>query len=79
MVFYKKSEAYEFSDAHGRLPMFSVDISDKEAKKAYVVTGYNRWWQDYKSVNPEQRYAYEVVLPEIPCHLYVDMEAEFSR
>lgn len=78
-VFYKKSEAYNCSDRYGRLPIFSVDISDHEAKKAYIVTGYQNWWREYKNAKPEQRYAYEVVLPEMPCHLYVDIEAEFSK
>lgn len=78
-VFYKKSEAYQCSDRYGRLPIFSVDISDHEAKKAYIVTGYQNWWSEYKNAKPEQRYAYEVVLPEMPCHLYVDIEAEFSK
>lgn len=78
-VFYKKSEAYQCSDRYGRLPIFSVDISETEAKKAYIVTGYQRWWREYKDAKPEQRYAYEVVLPEMPCHLYVDIEAEFAR
>lgn len=78
-LFYKKSEAYDCSNRYGRLPVFSIDISDKEAKKAYIVTGYQYWWKEYKSIKPEQRYAYEVVLPEMPCHLYVDVEAEFSN
>ena len=77
-VFYKKKPAYEYSNKHGKLPIFSVDISDTEAKKGYVVTGYCKWLEDYKTISPDKRYAYEVVLPDVPCHLYVDIEAEFS-
>ena len=76
-VFYKKKEAYEYSDANGKLPIFSVDISDKHASKAYVVSGYVKWWESYCSIEPGKRYAYEVVLPNVACHLYVDLEAEF--
>ena len=76
-IFYKKHEAYAFSDKHGRLPVFSVDISNKDAAKAYIVTGYKKWWVEYKTVNADKRYAYEVVLADMPCHLYVDMEAEY--
>ncbi len=76
-LFYKKHQAYAFSDKHGRLPVFSIDISDTDAKKAYVVTGYQKWWIDYKNVTSDKRYAYEVVLSDLPCHLYVDMEAEY--
>lgn len=77
-IFYKKSLAYDFSNANGRLPIFSVDTSDTEAKKAYIVTGYCKWWEDYTKMKPNNRYAYEVVLPKMPCHLYVDIEVEFS-
>lgn len=77
-IFYKKQPAYDCSNSRGRLPIFSVDINDNKASKAYIVTGYCRWWDDYSSLLPEKRYAYEVVLPDMPCHLYVDLEAEFS-
>lgn len=77
-VFYKKKEAYEYSDANGRIPVFSVDNSNNQASKAYIVTGYVKWWENYSTIAPEKRYAYEVVLPDMPCHLYVDLEAEFS-
>jgi hypothetical protein len=77
-VFYKKKQAYNYSDAHGKLPIFSVDISNQHASKAYIVTGYVKWWENYSSIEPAKRYAYEVVLPGVPCHLYVDLEAEFS-
>lgn len=77
-VFYKKQPAYEYSNRHGRLPIFSVDISTENASKAYVVCGYSKWWEDYGSVDAAKRYAYEVVLPDTPCHLYIDLEAEFS-
>jgi len=77
-VFYKKKPAYEYSNRNGRLPIFSVDISNEHASKAYVVTGYVKWWESYTNIEPIKRYAYEVVLPDVPCHLYVDLEAEFS-
>lgn len=73
-TFHKKKKAYEFSDANGRLPIFSVDCNDKTASKVYVVTGYSRWWSDYIKAKPDQRFAYEVVIPDLPCHLYVDLE-----
>ena len=40
---------------------------------------YLKSFASHKNAKPEQRYAYEVVLPEMPCHLYVDIEAEFSK
>lgn len=76
-TFSKKKLAYKYSDANGRLPIFSVDCNATTASKVYVVTGYCRWWSDYVSAKPDSRYAYEVVIPDMPCHLYVDMEAEF--
>jgi hypothetical protein len=49
-------------------------FSPFRSSKLYVVTGYSRWWSDYIKASPDKRYAYEVVMPELPCHLYVDLE-----
>lgn len=78
-IFYKKQPAYDCSRAKGQLPIFSIDIKDDKASKAYVVTGYVKWWESYSTISADKRYAYEVVLPEVPCHLYVDLEVEFPN
>lgn len=77
--FYIKDEAYRFSDAHNRLPMFSIDKCDKQAKKWYTATGYDDWWRFYSKIPPKNRYAYEVVLPELECHFYVDAEVGLEK
>lgn len=77
VIFYKKDDAYQYSNVNGKLPIFSVDISDTDAKKGYCVTGYNKWWKEYSNTSDGNRYAYEVVLPNHPCHLYVDIEVEY--
>lgn len=77
-TFFKKEDAYKFSENHSRLPVFSIDKSKDNAKKWYVVCGYDTWWKCYIDTKPEYRYAYEVILPELECHLYVDAEVELS-
>lgn len=77
-TFFSKDEAYRYSDSFSRLPMFSVDKSDDVAKKWYIVCGYEDWWKFYSNTDRKYRYAYEVVLPEMECHLYVDAEASLK-
>jgi len=77
-TFYMKDEAYRYSDTYSRLPIFSIDKSDETAKKWYVVCGYDEWWKNYSKCRPDYRYAYEVVLPELECHLYVDAEVDLN-
>lgn len=77
-TFYMKDEAYRYSDTYSRLPIFSIDKSDESAKKWYVVGGYDEWWRNYSKCKPHYRYAYEVVLPELECHLYVDAEVDLT-
>jgi hypothetical protein len=77
-LFYTKDDAYAFSVLHSSLPVFSIDKSNKVSKKIYAVCGYNRWWKEYSKQASLNRYAYEVVLPDVPCHLYLDIEVSLN-
>ncbi len=68
-----KQEAYNYSNRYGRLPMFSRDKSDTDASKDYHVASYHTFWMKYQKY---ERCYYEVILPEFPCHLYLDIEGQ---
>lgn len=78
-VFYKMDHAWAYSVKKGLLPIFGLDkVNPKnQGSKVYIVAGYDRFFDVYSKMKPENRCFYETVLPDLPCHLHVD--AEFIR
>lgn len=81
-VFAKQTFAIKNSTENGSLPIFAKDTPyiGNAACKKYVTGGYDVIWDKYfknqKDLNKLN--FYEIMLPELPCHLYVDSEIYYE-
>lgn len=74
------------TDVNGHVqlrPVFAYDtpVSPNQApsgKKAYVVADYDTMLQHMQALPLERRTFYEVLLTDLPCHIYIDIEVERS-
>ena len=75
--FYLIKDAVNLSEKNGKLPIFSCDKPKSKIKgsKLFYTSSYERFWIYYELMTPDERCFYETLLPDIPCHLYADIEA----
>lgn len=68
----------EFSQRNDHIPVWASDFF--EAKKLYTAVSYrsmtDRIKEAWKSGNPS--HYYEIVLPYLPCHVFIDMDADLT-
>lgn len=73
-------DAIEISEKHGGLPIYACDKPSKTVGAKVFYTGsYDQFWTMYHSMSREDRCFYETILPEQPCHLYLDMEGDIEE
>lgn len=70
------ANAVNYSDEHGRLPMFALDkaTENNPMAKTFFCGTYQDFYMHYISQKKETRCFYETILDEYPCHLYFDLE-----
>ena len=75
-IFPRQSDALDFSMQHGVLPVFAIDNpkSKTESAKMYIAASYEAFWEHYIYTQPRERWFYEVMIQDVPCHLHVDAE-----
>lgn len=70
-------DAVNISVENGGLPIYACDkVSKTVGAKEFYTGSYDKFWQLYQKLPVGQRCFYETLLPEQPCHLYIDMEGE---
>jgi hypothetical protein len=58
-----------------QLPVFGYDSDvNRPGSKSYLVASYERFYDTYRNTPPKMRFFYEILLADMPCHLYVDAE-----
>lgn len=81
-IFKKQDRALIQSNSKKHLPLFARDITATGIKD-YICTGYNRFWDTFFTKNLQNELLpvnlstlnfYEIILPDLPCHLYIDSE-----
>lgn len=75
--FFLIKDAVETSKNNDNVPIFSCDKADGKVKgsKVFYAAGYEEFWNFYSGLAPTDRCFYETLLPDLACHLYVDVEA----
>ena len=51
--------------------------TDAHGARRYIVATLADFWRRYRTLQPEFRHYYEVIVAGTPCHLYLDLE--YSR
>ena len=70
-------DVVEISQKHGGLPIYACDKESKTVGAKVFYTGsYDQFWSMYGKLPSKERCFYETILPEQPCHLYIDMEGD---
>jgi len=81
-IFKKQDRALVQSNSRKHLPLFARDITATGIKD-YVCAGYNIFWNTFFTKNLQNELLpvnlstlnfYEIILPDLPCHLYIDSE-----
>lgn len=69
-------DAVMLSDKNGNVPIFSFDKENSKMKgaKSFYVSGYERFWDEYRALPIAERCFYETLLPDQLSHLYADVE-----
>lgn len=74
---YLIKDVVEHSITHGGLPIYACDkISKTVGAKEFYVGSYGEFFSMYNNLPAKDRCFYETILPEQPCHLYIDMESD---
>jgi hypothetical protein len=72
-------DAIEVSHKYGGLPIYACDkVSKTLGAKVFYTGSYDQFWSMYNSIPSSERCFYETILPENPCHLYIDMEGDIN-
>ena len=76
-VFWRLKEASDFvaRNSDEGLNIFAFQVALNGSRKFKVVT-FTQFWNIYESLEP--KYYYEVVLPDVKCKLFLDIEYEGS-
>ena len=70
-------DVVDFSTNNGGLPIYACDkISKTVGAKIFYSSSYNEFYLFYSKLPSKDRCFYETLLPEQPCHLYLDMEQD---
>ena len=79
-IFERIDAAIQFSQSHGFLPIFSFDARYKNnpSAKKFMVIGYQEFWNLYLTMDATRRNFYEIIVPELPCHMYIDSEVKYA-
>ena len=59
--------------ADGDLMLWSLE-TDAHGARRYIVATLADFWRRYRTLKPEFRHYYEVIVAGTPCHLYLDLE-----
>lgn len=72
------NENQTFVSDTGYLPIFAVDKSVGEGKKAYFYGGYEEFIKNLLLMEKKDRNFYEIFMPSLPCHLHIDAEFKYA-
>lgn len=66
----------DYSLKNNTLPVFASDKTNgkRVGAKEYVTSGYKMFWLRYSSMMKEYRRFYEIMLPDVPSHMHIDLE-----
>ncbi len=77
MISYPRRDlAVAYSDAHATLPVWGEDIRPGKGQQRFYATAYDKFRACTKDVNDHDRHFYEMLRPDAPSHLYLDIEYE---
>lgn len=72
-------DVVDFSNQNGGLPIYACDkVSKTVGAKVFYCASYNEFYLLYTKLPTNDRCFYETLLPEQPCHLYLDMEQDID-
>jgi hypothetical protein len=72
----KLAHALAESDRAGGLPVWAEDKSGGTGEKVYYATPYRTFYESLYGVRSRDRHFYEILMPDRPTHLYLDVEYE---
>ncbi|KAL1528899.1 hypothetical protein AB1Y20_010221 [Prymnesium parvum] len=75
-VFFSQDEAFRhLSSVDSSTPhyVWSLEV-DKSGARRYIVATLDDFWERYRTLQPEFRHYYELLVAGRPCHLYLDLE-----
>jgi hypothetical protein len=77
---YIKGAVYH-SNKNGRLPIFAMDkVNPKNpGAKKFFSCSYSTFFSYYKKLPEKSRCFYETILPDLPSHLYIDIEGCINK
>lgn len=74
--YHRRDAAVADSEAHGRLPVWAKDIAPGQGEQCFYSVSYSTFRACMRKIEPSEQHFYEMLCPDAPTHLYLDVEYE---